>query len=81
LDGGCLALLYLKGRRYNDNLYSTRVEFGLLLVGLVAPMVSSVRSCLWASLPLWGRPLGRVPPYLGYGVASRLPSNGFLLLL
>jgi hypothetical protein len=29
----------------NENLCSIRVEFGLLLLGLVAPMVSSARSC------------------------------------
>jgi hypothetical protein len=49
-DGGCLALLSLKGRLYNENLYSTRVEFGLLLPGGVAPTVSSARSC--AVVPL-----------------------------
>jgi hypothetical protein len=49
LDGGCLANLSFKGRRYNENLYSTRVEFGLQLLGLVAPMVLFARSCFWAS--------------------------------
>jgi hypothetical protein len=48
-DGGCLALLYLKGRRYNENLYSIVMEFGILLLGLVAPMVSSDGSCFWTS--------------------------------
>jgi hypothetical protein len=45
-DRGCLALLQLKDGLYNENLYSTGVEFGLLLLGLIASMVSFARSCV-----------------------------------
>jgi hypothetical protein len=34
---------------YNEDQYSTRLEFGLPLLGLVALVVSSVGSCFWAS--------------------------------
>jgi hypothetical protein len=46
LDGGCLSLLELKARHYNENLYSIGMEFDLLLLGLVTPMVSYAGSCV-----------------------------------
>ncbi|ONM31919.1 binding [Zea mays] len=49
-EGNSLLGLLLKGRLYNENLYSTGVEFGLLLLDLMALMVSSARSC--AAVPL-----------------------------